>query len=115
METKLESDKKEIAMKLPKIFQSRGNISAAQQAPQISDLVKQRIARAAASRSPKLLLLCSSLTEIPAEIKSLEFLEELQLSDNKIKEVPDWVAKLPRLKKLGLDGNPIEKLPKMSG
>ena len=51
------------------------------------------------------------MTELPAEIESLENLGELNLSDNQLQSLPDWVGNMRSLKKLNLWGNNIDSLP----
>jgi hypothetical protein len=45
------------------------------------------------------------LTELPAEIKSLENLNTLNLSYNQLKSLPDWIGGLRRLRELDISGN----------
>ncbi len=55
------------------------------------------------------------LTEIPADVFDLPWLEELQLEGNFISEVPDDILKLKKLKELKLNGSNLQTLPSSFG
>ncbi len=54
------------------------------------------------------------LTSIPEAVFKLDWLEELDLSGNRIEIIPDDIEKLTNLKELNLLGNPIQQLPDIS-
>ncbi|MBG1260419.1 COR domain-containing protein [Nostoc commune] len=51
------------------------------------------------------------LTEIPVEVFELEWLEVLNLSDNKLMTLPEAIARLPQLTSLDLSDNQLTTLP----
>ncbi|MEH1819178.1 MAG: COR domain-containing protein [Nostoc sp.] len=51
------------------------------------------------------------LTEVPAEVFELEWLEVLNLSGNGLRTLPETIARLPQLTFLDLSGNQLTELP----
>ncbi|QLE44267.1 GTPase [Nostoc sp. C052] len=51
------------------------------------------------------------LTEVPAEVFELEWLEVLNLSGNGLRTLPETIARLPQLTFLDLSGNQLTTLP----
>ncbi|XP_026287619.1 leucine-rich repeat-containing protein 40 [Frankliniella occidentalis] len=52
------------------------------------------------------------ITEIPLDIKKLEYLTSLDLHDNSIDALPEEIGTLGRLEKLDISHNQLKKLPK---
>lgn len=49
------------------------------------------------------------LVEIPEELKELENLKTINLSNNYIKEIPDWFKNRAFKLNINLDNNPVNK------
>lgn len=77
--------------------------------------VARRIEEARGGSEPWLRLGGLDLTEVPEEVFSLTHLENIDLSDNKLRSVPDRLGDLPKLKGAKLIGNPLEALPDFPG
>src|ERR1044072_8465768 len=73
---------------------------------------KRRIEECIRKRSESLDLANLNLTQLPDEVASLTWLNELWLSGNFIREVPEFIGRLNKLQKLILQRNPISKLPR---
>ena len=62
-------------------------------------------------RKTKLELNDWGLTSFPVEILECDWLEELNLSDNRIKVIPEGIGALKSLRSLNLNNNSIKKIP----
>jgi hypothetical protein len=51
------------------------------------------------------------LSSLPEQIAELDFLKELQLSENNLSSIPDWISNLVSLKVLDLSDNQIQTIP----
>ena len=79
------------------------------------DEARRRIAHAKATRATLLDLTELKLTELPAELRELVWLEKLILFDNQLNLLPDWLGNLSQLQHLDVRRNQLAKLPNMLG
>jgi len=55
------------------------------------------------------------LDELPRELSSMHWLEQLNLLSNKLEQLPEWVGDFPNLAILDLEGNELTSLPDSIG
>jgi Leucine-rich repeat (LRR) protein len=68
------------------------------------------IAQAAGGRTV-LSLRGLQLTELPAQVRELRHLRQLNLVGNHLTELPDWIGQLTKLRDVSLEGNAVTRLP----
>jgi hypothetical protein len=76
-----------------------------------TDYIRQKIQRVKQQRFTQLNLSSNSLTEIPAEVFDLTWLETLDLRFNQLTSVPDAIGCLTNLSKLDLSRNQLTSVP----
>ena len=77
--------------------------------PETSQHILKIINQAKKEKSKSLSLVGQGLTEIPAEVFELDFLEELDLSYNEIQTIPKAVSRLKELRQINFAGNPVSE------
>ncbi len=76
-----------------------------------TDEIRQKIQQVKEQRLTELDLSHNSLTEIPAEVFELEWLEKLNLSFNQLTSVPESITRLTNLSQLYLGDNRLTSVP----
>ena len=79
-------------------------------APDLMAEAERRIAEARRNKAAELDLSFLELTELPAVLAELQWLQDLKLSANKLRKVPDVLCELLQLKVLWLDSNDLQQM-----
>jgi len=75
----------------------------------------RRIERCRKQKTKKLNLSCLYLGELPKDFSDLYWLEELDMTNNKLIHLPEWIGKFPKLNFLELSANELTSLPDSIG
>jgi internalin A len=81
----------------------------------LSESAREKIEDARRGKATRLLLNGEGLDEFPAEILKLRSLEEIYLTQNRLRKIPNAIRHLPYLRRLSLVDNPIESVPDIPG